>query len=282
MKTWKTSLVLSMLLLLWSGVFLVFAETRNIYLGDIITLQISDLELSAEELRSKFQAFEVVEFKDQNGKYLISLRTFEVGEHKILLKDKEIVINIQSALDNIEREGIFEGDAGVMEQGFLLHWGALFYMAAGFFVLSGGFVLTKALLKAKAKTTNPLEVFFRRSASLSAENDDYFVDLTYFFKEYLESLYQFRIIGKTSKEIVNELKETGLLGAMLTGIHAWLTECDRLKFTGVTVSAGTKQGHYEELLKLAERIEEINTQGRSRASCPSRRLDILSNGGKTA
>jgi len=251
----KILFVLTALILLCSGAVWVTAEPRNIYIGDIITLQISSRGLSAEELIGKFQAFEILEIKDENASYLISLRTFEVGEHKILLGDKEIVINVQSVLDNIQREGIFEGDTGVMEPGYLFKWNALFYIAAGLFVLSGGYVLTKALLKGVIVTQSPYQVFLRRSGSLSVENDDYFVDLTFYFKEYLEGLYQFRIIGKTSAEIVNELKGINLLNTMLPEINEWLTECDRLKFTGVNVSTGTKQEHYEKLLKLVEKID---------------------------
>ena len=290
---------LTALLLSWPVVVCVFAENRNIFIGDIITLQISSRELSAEELKAKFQAFEIVEIKDKNGEYLVSLRTFETGEHKILLRDKEIVINVQSVLDSIQREGIFEGDTGVTGLGFLFHWDVIFYIAAGLFVLSGGYVLIKALLKGKIKTLSPYQIFLKRSASLSAENDDYFVDLTLYFKEYLECLhhtnsqsnecfvvfaplaqrrsylrlrggsqkpprlrlisnwYQFRIIGKTSVEIVNELKEISILNTMLPDIKAWLTECDRLKFTGISVSMGTKNEHYEKLLKLVEKVEEL-------------------------
>ena len=260
----KILFALAALLLLWPDPVWAFDETRNIYIGDIITLRISYREFSAEELKGKFQAFEIVELKVENGEYLVSLRTFEIGEHKILLGDKEIVINIQSVLDDIQREDIFEGDMEIAEPGFLFHWGVLFHAAAGIFVLSGGYVLIKALLKGKIITPSPFQIFLSRSGSLSVEKDDYFVNLTFYFKEYIESLYQCRIISKTSAEIVNALKGIGPLDAMLPGIHEWLTECDRLKFTGAgkNVSAETKQEHYEELLKL---VEKIDAQGEETA-----------------
>jgi hypothetical protein len=215
---------------------------------------------SAEVLREKFQAFEIVEIKDVNGEYFISLRTFETGEHKILVGDKEIVIIVQSVLDNIQREGIFEGDTGVVEPGFRTRFDVLFYITAGLFVLSGGLVLIKATQKRVIKALSPFQTFLRRAGSLSADNDDYFVDLTFYFKEYLECRYQFRIIGKTSSEIMNVLKEIKLLNTMLPGINEWLTECDRLKFTGVNVTAEVKQEHYEKLLKLVESVESIDLE----------------------
>ena len=256
-----TELLLITLLLLWPVTLWASSETRNIYIGDVITLRISCREHSAEEIKSKFQPFEITEFKDENGEYLVSLRTFEIGEHKILLGDKEIVINIKSALDDIQRESIFEGDTTVTEPGYLFNWRLLFYTTAGIFVMSGSYVLMKTILKGKMVTLSPFQIFLRRSGSLSVENDDFFVDLTFYFKEYLESLYRCRIIGKTSVEIVNELNGINLLDAMLPGIREWLTECDRLKFSGVNVSAETKKEHYEALLRLSEIVEKLNVQG---------------------
>ena len=260
-----TALLLIALLVQCSCAVWASEDARNIYIGDVITLRVSSRENSAEELKGKFKAFEIVEFKDENGEYLISLRTFEIGEHKILLGDKEIVINIQSTLNDIQRESIFEGDTAVTEPGYLFHWDVLFYISAGVFILSGGYVLINSLLKGRIAALSPHQVFLQRSGALSVENDDYFVDLTFYFKEYLGSLYQCRIIGKTSAEIMNVLKGINPLGNMLPGINKWLTECDRLKFTGVNVSLATKKEHYEALLQISEKIEKMNAQGEATA-----------------
>lgn len=246
----------ALLLFLWiSTPFQVYAETRNIYVGDIITLQIETRKFSADELRIKFQDFEILEIKDESGGYLISMRTFDVGERKIPLGDKEIIIKVQSTLDDIDREDIFEGEAQVIKAGFPFYWRILFYFFAGIFILSGVFFLLRIILKRKKKLQSPYQLFLRCSNALSADDNNYFVDLTYYFKKYLESLYQFRIIGKTSAEIINELKEIQALEAMLPEIQKWLTECDRFKFTGVDVLREEKQEHYAGLIQLVEKID---------------------------
>lgn len=272
MKIKRILCLLPVLVLLWVGPPVrVYAETaeiaeatespetasgsRNIYVGDIITLKITSRDFSPDDLREKFKAFEIVEIKDEPDGYVLSLRTFETGEKKILLGDKEISINVQSTLDDIQREGIFEGAATVMESGFPFHWRILFYVAAGIFILSGCIVLVRAFLKRKIKALSPYRMFLMRSSSLSAEDESYFVDLTFYFKEYIESLYKCRIIGKTSVEIVKELNRLQALDTMLPEIQKWLTECDRFKFTGMSVSKEIKQAHYGELLKLAENID---------------------------
>ena len=248
------------LLLCWTCTLPAFAETRNIYIGDIVTMHISSGFLSMEELREKFQSFEIVEIENKRDGYLISVRTFEAGEHKIYFGDKEIVINIRSVLDDIEREDIFEAETGVMKPGFLFHWRILFGIAAGVFLLSGGFILLKAFMKTKSKAPTPFQTFLRQTGTLTTEDEDYFVSLTLYFKEYLESLYEFNIIGKTSAEIVHELKKSLKLNATLPEIQEWLYECDRLKFTGVKVSPEIKYGRLKELTKIAEKIDLQNKE----------------------
>ncbi|MDR0490307.1 MAG: hypothetical protein LBH28_03545 [Oscillospiraceae bacterium] len=230
---------------------------RNIYVGDIIRLKVTTLAFSAEELERMFQDFEIVEIKDEPEGYLLSVRTFTVGEQKIQLGDNEIVINVSSTLNDIQRDSIFEGDEWVIKPGFQYHWRILFFVTAGVFALSGGFMLAKIIKKRKAKQLDPLQTFIKRSDALSAYDDysdNYFVDLTFYFKEYLEALYTRRIIGKTSDEIINMLKEIQALDAMLPEIMEWLAECDRIKFTGAKVSGEVKTERYAVLRDLAERI----------------------------
>jgi len=102
------------LLLVWFGAP---EETRNIYVGDIITLNVTAKGISAEQLKEEFQNFEIVEFQNKSGEFLLSIRTFESGEHRIPLGDKEIEIIVGSTLNDIQREGIFEGEERVINPG---------------------------------------------------------------------------------------------------------------------------------------------------------------------
>jgi len=256
MKRKSALFLLIALPLIWAGAPATAAEeTRSIYVGDIITLEIMTRDFSAEALREKFQDFEIVEARDVPGGTSLSLRTFETGERKVLLGDKEIILNVRSTLDEIQREDIFEGGADPLEAEPSFDGRVLLGIAAGVFILSGGFVLCKALRQKMKKAPSPLQTFLRRSAALSMEDDHFFVDITRCFKEYLEALHQCRIIGKTSAEIVAELKGIQALGATLPETGAWLTECDRLKFTGVPVLKEDAQRHYGELLNLVAKID---------------------------
>jgi hypothetical protein len=200
-----------------------------------------------------------VEFKEISGGYALSLRTFETGEYTVPLGDKEIVISVGSTLLDISRNDVFEGDTRVMAAGFPFYWRALFYIALGVFVLCGGYILAKTVQKKRKKPLSPHQLFLQRCGSLASADDNYFVYLTFYFKEYLGSLYQCRIIGKTSAEIMHELQDIQPLGAMLPSIGKWLKECDRLKFTGIEVADEQKLAHYQKLLELADSIEVQRT-----------------------
>lgn len=266
-----------------------FSDNRNIYVGDIITLKITAQGLSDEELREKFHDFEITMLEKINDEYLLSLRTFEPGEYKVLVGDKEIIINVSSTLNDINREDIFEGGTGINEAYKAFYWRIYFYIAGGIFLLSGGFVLLKLIVKRKNKEPSPYQIFLKRTSVLIVEDDNFLVDLTLCFKEYLEGMLGCQIIGKTSSEIINELKglkaeidnnfhnisskkptdisiseENSTINyqmmfkgieTMLPTIEAWLIDCDRLKFMSEFIPIEGKHRLYNELIELVEKIE---------------------------
>ena len=230
-------------------------DARSVYIGDIITLEVTARGYTAEDMQDIFHGFEIVDIKEEAGAFKLSLRTFDPGEQRMLLGDTEIVIDVRSTLDDIDREGVFEGGGQVAQPGVLVNWRMLFFVAAGALALSGGFALWRALRNGSGKKISPIQLFLRRSDKLPVDGDNYFVDLTFYFKEYLEALYECRIIGKTSAEIIGKLEGFQPLGEMLPDMRAWLAECDRLKFTGVMVSNEEKKEHCGKLLELAQRID---------------------------
>ena len=232
------------------------AESRDIYIGDAIALQIESQKFSAEEIRAELEGknFEIIEIKERSGGYLVSVRTFEIGEHKIFFGSREIVINVRSSLEDMSIEGIHEGEGRMAEAGFWVPWRELFCVFAGIFAVSGGFALKKKLAP-KRSAKSPLESFMDSCLSLSGEAESYLVDLTHNFKKYLEALCKFKTIGKTSAEIAGELKKIDALGGILPDIEKWLLECDQMKFAGINANNGEKEGHYVKLLHLVKEID---------------------------
>ncbi|MCL1816077.1 MAG: hypothetical protein FWG43_00560 [Clostridiales bacterium] len=228
---------------------------RPIYIGDIIKLEIAAGDYLPEYIRECFGDFEIVELTEVSGGYQLALRAIAPGEYHALVGDKEIVITVASTLDDITREDIFPGGSQVMAAGLYIPWPLVLYSLLGILMLFGVFLLIKLLRQRKTKLPPPYQVFLKRATALPLEQDNYFVDLTLYFKEYIESLYHCRIKGKTSAEIIDKLHELPPLAGLLAEAEKWLKECDRLKFTGLEVSTEQKQQHYTWLLELVKRID---------------------------
>ena len=229
---------------------------RSIYVGDIISIEITSLDFSEGELREKFQDFEVVDIIHKKDGYLLSVRTFFTGEHIIILGDKEIIIEVVSTLEEIQRDDIFEAEGYIPASEAAIPWFVFLFVALGIFAVSAVLFFRTKLRKRREGSEGFYEKFLRRSAALLPENENYFVDLTFFFKEYIGGIYSRRIIGKTSAEIGEELSEIPALEPMMGDIKDWLKKCDMFKFSGVEVSVFERQEHYALLLRIVERVKE--------------------------
>jgi len=258
------------------------AGSRSIYVGDIIEIKIVTEEISRDEIEEKFKDFEIVSIKEQKDGYIIALRTFETGEKRILLGDKEIVIDVKSTLDEIQRDDVFEGSLDPEEAGFSIEWRYIFYFLLTVMLVSGCISLREYLAKRKIRTMTPFERFIRLVNSISPDDDMFFVKLTAGFKEYVEATYSCSIRGKTSIELINTICSFPVLCESLPAIKSWLMECDRLKFSGVKVSKEKKHDFCSELVELVrwidERISEIMQEDDERRKKKSKNLKQVKEG----
>ena len=233
----------------------VFADERSIYIGDIISLEIEAEGFSSTVLRELFKEFEIVEIVPQAIGHVISIRTFLPGEHRVFVGDKEIVIDVRSTLDDIIRDDVFEGEAMGEYSATHVNLRIMFLAAVWVFAVSGAVLLVKKHRKTKTENIRPYLLFVQRCTALSPDSEGYFVDLTFYFKEYVGGMYGRRIIGKTSGEIMAELADIGELERMFPEIRAWLTECDRLKFTGAIATESEKSELCKKLQGLVSKID---------------------------
>ena len=236
---------------------------RSIYIGDIVTLQIEmtntwagGARLTEDDLRGLFADFDIVDIKRDADTYELSLRTFETGEHRVLVGGKEIVIVVRSALEDMDAEDIIEAASYVLEPGFYFRWRALWYAAL---VIFAGAVCCKVvfmIIKRRRSAVDPRLQFLTRAGALDADDANYFVYLTLYLKEYIGGVYQRRIIGKTSSEITGELRGIPELGDALPEVADWLTICDGYKFRGLPATVEQKWEHNGKLRELVIRIDE--------------------------
>lgn len=238
------------------------AETRRIYIGDIIKLRIQAADYTADEIREKFSDFEIVELKEKDKGFEVSLRTFEPGERKVLLGDTEIIIDVGSVLSDIQQDGVFEGSREPVRTGVYIVWRHVFYAVAAVCAVSGVlYVRSRTGDMKDAVPANPYDRFLRQSRSIMPEDDEFYIKQTRCLKEYLEAVFACRILSRTTAEILAAAEELpGLDEGVRAELGRWLEESDMIKFAGVSASRQRNEEMKKRLEELVSRIEAIKGQ----------------------
>ena len=174
------------------------------------------------------------------------------------LGDKEIVITINSALADIQRDDVFDGDTSPEGAGFAVDWKYLFFALLAVFLVTGVLLLRKYMAKRRASQLSPYDRFIGHCRLLQFSDRFYYAKLTMYFKEYIESVFNISIKGKTTGEIMDSINRLQGLQHVLPGIENWLRESDYYKFSGVSASNEKKKMLIEELVEIVDRIEREN------------------------
>lgn len=259
MNRTKMMFLFMILIMFFSPIHAFAAEAeRNIYIGDIIELKISSQELTEEVIREKFKEFEIVGIVEGSDHFIVKLRTFETGEKKVVLGDKEIVVVVKSTLQEIQSEGPMEGGLEPAAPAPTVPW---LYIFIALLAVTGvtGFVSLRGRFAIKNKVRlDPYHHFISRSNDLLYEDSEFFVKLTCYFKEYVQAVYHIRIKGMTSSEMLYTIDKLPRLQDVKKELGDWLRECDFFKFTGTVASRVRKQEMQRRLAELAGRIKTAN------------------------
>jgi len=231
------------------------AKQRDIYVGDLIELQISG-NVAPEQIKEEFSAFEIVDFQQQEDSYQLTVRTFEPGKKVVELGTKKINIEVKSTLDeHKERQKVFAGSLEVKGAPFKWQWKYLIYVIGIIVVGFTSYYIWQWWRTSFKEELSPYQAFKQR-LSEAEEATDYFVGLTYALKRYLEATFNRQIIGKTSAEIIAEVEDISVLNDQLAQIEDWLEQVDYYKYTGVEANREEKDKLEAELIELVNQIEE--------------------------
>lgn len=230
---------------------------RNIYIGDLIELKITSQTISEDELKEKFKDFDIVDIKKDGESHIITIRTFEPGEKFVKIDNKEIVIDIKSTLDEMDRNSIIKGNLEPKASRNFNIIGYTAFVFTPFFLVSGITLLIICIKRKKIAFLTPYQLFVRDVKAVSIGNSDYLVRLTENFKKYVENVYSYSIRGKTSSEIIKEIKHIKEINHLIKELENWLYECDMFKFSGKIPSTENKKQLLENLIKLVDKIEDI-------------------------
>ncbi|WP_432409129.1 hypothetical protein [Wukongibacter sp. M2B1] len=211
------------------------AESRNIYIGDLITLEIKSQGISQEEIIDALKEFEIMEIEVLDDGYKVTLRSFETGEKTITIGDQDIDIIIVSTLDDIQREDIYEGDLTPRGGGRVIPWLIIYMVVMGIFIISGIVLLISKIKKRRTQEKSPYESFKIALELVDISDTSALVEMTAIFKQYIQEIFHCKIIGKTSNEIMIEVEQIEETSPYRLDIHNWLTRCDTYKFSGLDV-----------------------------------------------
>ncbi|MBC7960946.1 MAG: hypothetical protein H7X94_13885 [Vallitaleaceae bacterium] len=234
----------------------VLAEERNIYIGDLITLEVKTKETDEETLKKAFEAFEIVDIHETKEGYSLTLRTFEAGDYEVVIGNQPITISVQSTLDDLDRKDIFEGDLTPRKGQLPIPWLVIDGVMAVLFVISGTLYLLKKRKTKKSKNKSPYEKFLSALENVQTSTKDSLVEITIIFKNYLEELFHYKIIGKTSAEMIMEIEQITQISGYRESISSWLKECDSYKFSGCEVHLEQKEALLKELKKIGSEISQ--------------------------
>lgn len=249
---------------IWILLFIVFllvtgftrGEERNIYVGDLITLRISSSEYTLENLREKFSEFEIVNIQEEKEAYQLTLRSFEPGEYRVILGNKELLIVVNSTLEDLDRDNIFIADPHPLESSYNPYWQYVFSLLFIIFLLIVVISIWQFIKRKKEKTLSPYEDFRKKILGVDFDSGDFFVELTFLFKEYLENTFNCKLKGKTSEEILREMKKIPILKEKLLEIREWLAQADYYKYTGLYPTREIREKQMKLLKELVAEIED--------------------------
>lgn len=255
----KKCILLFILLLTISALFRtdVIAEKRNIYIGDIIRLQINSAETTKEDIMNALSQFEVTDIKEIDNGYEVSFRSFDIGDKVIKLGNKEITVSISSTLNDYDREDIFESDMTVRGSTKVINW-FMIYMILIVILAISLIILLISYIKSKRNSTNitPFVRFNNRLESLEMSSISVLVDMTAILKSYLEEVHNCTIRGKTSNEIMDDIDKIPNTSSYRAMMSNWLTICDAYKFSGELVNEEQKEGLRVQLRHIGSCINQ--------------------------
>lgn len=245
----------------------VYAGTRNIYIGDPITFEIKSQTLTEEELKKALDVFEIIDLKDVDTGYQVTIKSFDTGEKSVDIEKNEIIVMIASMLDEVNRDDIYEvnfaGEELTDNKAIRKNIFICFYIILILAFITSGIILLINKVKHRNKKSKSSYIIFKESLDkLDIDEETYLENMTLLLKRYLEAVYGYKIIGKTSREIIEQIQWNEKNIYYKKYIENWLIKCDQYKFSGFEVELTQKEQLRDDLYKLTDIIhgrEEVTS-----------------------
>lgn len=203
---------------------------RNLYIGDLVAIEIGSDTVSDTEIHEAFTGFDVVDVIRSEGMISVTLRTLTTGSFETTLEGQEIVIQVNSTLVDIPRDDIFESQPQVSSRSLSLIMIAIFLVSVLVCVVSSTVLLIKGVKKRNKKTKSAYDVFMENLSSMDLSRHTSVGEMTKALKIYLSYETGLQLIGLTTDELMNTYKTP--TSELEDRLFDWLRLADVIKYTG--------------------------------------------------
>lgn len=248
----KTSLILMLLCVSLSQT--VLADSRPIYIGDIIELDIDSTSVDEEFLREVFYEFEIVELQEMASGFRVKLRSFKPGMYEVEINNQKIQIIVHSLLEDTEEPKLKEEDWELEKPG---HWKVAMYITLVVIVGLIATIVIRLGIRKKSRSSQPLDKLTELEIAFNeAIQDD--IDFSKYVlkacRKYLSVAIEETIQYETTEKIVELLVEKyGIIGDQ---IGQWMLKLDTLHYSGEMISTEDRQRIIDDGIRFFQEVDE--------------------------
>lgn len=233
---------------------------RNLYIGDMIRLNIDGTEYTKEELQTLFKGFELVDVSVEQQMTVVTLRCLEIGTKTVLIGNQEIEITVASALADVQRDAIYDFEPILKQPAFTVPWLFVEVFLIGIFILSGILYAINFLKMKKNKILTPYACCVKSLREMSLSEHSFLALMTGEVKYYIQREFSTQVIGKTTDEFKQVVSEIMLDETIKRELYMWLNESDFYKFSGTDITIDKKENMRKTLMELVERIHTFKPE----------------------
>ncbi len=228
---------------------------RDIYIGDIISLEIEKNKITTEIIKEAFTDFEVIHVKETDAYYQVDVRTFETGKYVIWLNNTQITITVESLLNETTQNAIYDGQTIVIEPNVTIPWGIILVVLIVCWILLFAYIIYTIDQPKPKEKIDAFDQAKRWIEDLDLNEQDYFVKLSHILKGYLRQKFHLKIHGYTTKEIEKYMSSKLENDIDISLVINWLNQCDYYKFSNQKVDWQSKQDMKNQLVDIITTLE---------------------------
>lgn len=208
--------------------FPVFAEeSRPLYIGDPITLEIQG-GVSEDEIRTAFEEFELIDLKENQGTYTVTVRQFKAGSYDIFLGNTDMSIHVASITEEQNISEIVEASLAPVN----MKNGGILIIILGLSIGTGLISLIALIIRywrnRPKRMLTPYKQFLH---SMEHMNDkDMLVEMTGVVKEFLQRNYQLSLQDLTTLELQGVIMTSDIDESYKELLMDWFREVDDMKY----------------------------------------------------